>query len=116
MFNSVFAHVPAKESNMKPVYKILRQFEWEEFNKNGDFVGSKDDIRDGFIHLATAEQVPRIVNKYFSKERPLFIVKFSNVNFLEQLIWEVSGSGDLYPHLYSTRILVEDIDSYKIIN
>lgn len=106
----------AKESNMEPVYKILRQFEWEEFNKNGDFIGSKDDIRDGFIHLSTATQVERIVKKYFSKERPLFILKFSNMNFLEQLVWETSSSGDRYPHLYNIRILLEDIDSFKIIN
>lgn len=100
-------------SAMEPVYKILREKEWKEFNSLGYFAGNSDDQRDGFIHLSPANQIQRIINKYFSNDRPLYILKFDDSNFLEKLVWEEAGSGGLYPHLYHVPLRLEDLRSYE---
>jgi uncharacterized protein (DUF952 family) len=99
----------------EPVYKILRAQEWKDFSTNGYFAGSKVDLRDGFIHLSPANQVQRIINKYFSDESLIFVVKFSDPSFLKKLIWKPASSGDLYPHLYNASLLTKDIESYEVI-
>jgi uncharacterized protein (DUF952 family) len=97
-----------------PIFKVLRENEWKDFNANGAFHGSPDDLRDGFIHLSPINQVERVIKKYFSKDRPIYIVKFSKPEFLEKLIWEVIPSGDIYPHLYHQPLLLSEVDNYEI--
>jgi uncharacterized protein (DUF952 family) len=98
----------------QPVYKILREHEWREFQFLGSFSGSKDDLRDGFIHLSPADQVERIIKKYFATDPPIYIVKFNNVDFLKRLVWEPASNGDLYPHLYNTALSLDEIDSVEL--
>lgn len=114
-FNNVVASSLMSEDYMEPVYKILRGFEWQEFQREGSFLGSEDDIRDGFIHLATEKQVQRIIEKYFSDEELVYVLKFSDSNFLELLQWETSSSGSIYPHLYNRKLFIDDIESFDIV-
>ena len=74
-----------KNPKVSTVYKILQEFEWSEFEKKGYFDGSKADKNDGFIHLATYQQVDSIIKKYFSHESLLYILEFSFSDFLDQL-------------------------------
>ena len=48
------------------VYKILRAQEWATFEREQVFAGSPDDVRDGFVHLSTADQVAGTAAKYFA--------------------------------------------------
>ena len=57
-----------------------------------------DDLRDGFIHLSTEEQVDGVIERYFSGQHPLYTAEFSGLNFLQILKWEISASA------VSTRI------------
>lgn len=100
----------------EPVYKVLRQSEWNELNTNGSFAGSPDDLRDGFMHMSPANQVERIIKKYFSKDRPIYIVKLAKKEFLDLLTWEMIHSGDIYPHLYNRPLYLEDMDSVKVLD
>lgn len=100
----------------QPVYKILREQEWQEFQSQGCFNGSKDDLRDGFIHLSKADQVERVIKKYFSTEHPIYIVKFENVDFLKRLVWELASNGDLYPHLYNASLSIDEVASFEVRN
>jgi uncharacterized protein (DUF952 family) len=82
------------------VYKIFRQEEWQAFQQEGHFKGSEDDLRDGFIHLSTQQQVDGVIERFFAGVRPLYVAEFSEPELLQKLKWEDSGSGELYPHLY----------------
>ena len=86
---------------IKMVYKILRAEEWKIFEETGEFYGSKDDLKDGFIHLSKKEQVQIVLDKYFVDERPIYIVEFADEKMLSELVWEKARSGDIYPHLYN---------------
>jgi uncharacterized protein (DUF952 family) len=83
------------------VYKIARAAEWEDAQTTGVFAGSRDDKRDGFIHLASASQVSTTSDIHFSDEDNLLLVAIE-VNALgPALKWEPSRRGENFPHLYA---------------
>ena len=83
------------------VYKILRISEWAAAKKAAAFRGSPDDLRDGFIHLSTADQLRATVEKHFSNESPLMLLVIATEPLGERLRWEVSRGGQKFPHLYA---------------
>jgi uncharacterized protein (DUF952 family) len=84
----------------RPVYKILRVFEWQAAEQHGCFEGSEDDRRDGFIHLSTAEQLRGTVAKHFASDDYLVLAAIDPGALGERLKWEPSRDGALFPHLY----------------
>ena len=82
------------------IYKILRLVEWRAFEAAGRFEGSPDDLRDGFIHFSSEEQVAGTLAKYFSGEREVMILSVDPGPLGDALRWEASRNGALFPHLY----------------
>jgi uncharacterized protein (DUF952 family) len=41
----------------QPIYNLCRRADWEAALVRGEYRGSADDRRDGFIHFSTAQQV-----------------------------------------------------------
>ena len=81
------------------VFKLLRPAEWASFDLAGNFPGSPDDVRDGFIHLSAADQVDGTRAKYFAGEAVVRIA-FDVAALGSELRWEVSRGGAEFPHLY----------------
>jgi len=87
----------------QPIYKILRNTEWQIASSVKDYTGSADDIRDGFIHFSTAKQLNSTLEKYFRGQEGVYILAFEAKSFKnEALKWEPSRGGALFPHLYGT--------------
>lgn len=107
--------VQAERKSVEPVYKIMRAGEWSFFSNEGRFDGSEADLKDGFIHLSKKDQLKRVIDKYFSDSRPIYVAKFSKPSFLQQLVWEEASSGGLYPHLYDSALHFVDVDSYQVL-
>lgn len=84
----------------KLVYKIVGRTAWDEACAEGSFKGSSDDVRDGFIHLSSAEQVSATLAKHFKGKSDLLLIMFDVVELGDQLAWERSRGGELFPHLY----------------
>lgn len=82
------------------VYKLLRAAEWTAFDEAGSFAGSPDDLRDGFVHLSTAEQLPGTFARYFATEADAIVAVFNADALGSALRWEPSRGGALFPHLY----------------
>ena len=82
------------------IYKLFRPQEWKAAKTAGEFRGSPDDLRDGFIHLSAAHQVRTTFDKYFSKEYNLVLAAIDAGCLGEALKWEVSRGGEKFPHLY----------------
>jgi uncharacterized protein (DUF952 family) len=95
------------------VYKIFTEAEWSKFQETGRFSGSADDLRDGFIHLSTKEQVAGVIERFFAGRRPLYVAEFADPGFLQRVIWESSSSGDIYPHLYGSDLSLGEILDFK---
>lgn len=82
------------------IYKILRQGEWAELQKKGRFDGSKDDIRDGFIHMSTAGQLQGTLDKHYKDKEELILAAVRLEDVAEIVKWEVSRGGAEFPHIY----------------
>lgn len=97
------------------VYKVLTESEWKVFQGTGKFGGSADDLRDGFIHLSTKEQLSGVIDRFFPGIRPLYVAEFSASCFLERLKWEASATNEIYPHLYVAGLFTTDITSFATV-
>jgi uncharacterized protein (DUF952 family) len=82
------------------IYKICEQTLWRLAEAEGRFDGSKDDIRDGFIHLSTAAQLAETAQKHFAQRPDLVLIAVDGDALGAALKWERSRGGDLFPHLY----------------
>ena len=91
--------------------KIFRASEWQAFEADKRFDGSADDLRDGFIHLSTPEQVQGTLDRHFANETGLIIAEVGLAND-PALRLEPSRGGALFPHLYRS-LLSTDIADWK---
>ena len=87
------------------VYKILRAAEWGHAQERGVFAGSADDLRDGFIHLSTRDQLAGTIARHFAGETALVILEIAADRVSAALRWEPSRDGALFPHLYGALSL-----------
>ena len=81
-------------------YKLLDQPAFKAWKESGTYTGSVDDLRDGFIHLSTAEQTAETAAKYFGAVDPLVVAMVDLAAVRETLRWEPSRGGALFPHVY----------------
>ena len=96
---------------MTPIIKLLRAPEWAQLQATGEFAGSEDDRRDGYIHLSTPEQVPGTAAKWFADAAGVMAVTFDADGFGADLRWEPARGGALFPHLYRPLRLSEVVQA-----
>jgi uncharacterized protein (DUF952 family) len=82
------------------VYKIVATEEWAAAETAGAFTGAAIDRADGFIHFSTAEQAPETAAKWFAGRRDLTLAAIDAEALGDDLRWEPSRGGVLFPHLY----------------
>ena len=82
------------------IYKVLRPGEWREAQQRGVFAGAPVDVRDGFIHFSTQDQLEETIARHFAGERELVVLEVDAAALGEKLKWEPSRGGALFPHLY----------------
>lgn len=90
--------------------KIFRADEWAHFIENGRFTGSPDDVRDGFIHLSTGEQLAGTRARHFAGEQGLIAAEL-RLDGDPALRFEVSRGGARFPHLYRPLLLADVISA-----
>ena len=83
------------------VYKIVATEEWAEAEAAGAFMGAAIDCADGFIHFSTAEQAPETAAKWFAGRGDLTLAAIDADALGDDLRWEPSRGGALFPHLYA---------------
>lgn len=92
---------PPEPGTSQTVYKICTRAAWDAACRSGNYAGSDDDARDGFIHLSAAHQVAATAAKYFRGQPDLLLVALASAQLGSDLAWEPSRGGDLFPHLYA---------------
>ena len=98
----------------KIILKIVPHQLWAEAESTGTFVGAPVDLADGFIHFSTPEQVQETAMKHFAGQNDLLIVTFDADQLGDDLKWEVSRGGALFPHLYRTLTVEEALKVQKL--
>lgn len=95
---------------MTPIIKLLRAGEWAQFQADGVFAGSADDLRDGYIHISTPAQAPGTLAKWFAGEAGVVALTLDADALGDALKWEESRGGQLFPHLYRPLRLDEVLE------
>ena len=85
---------------MRTIFKLCRASEWAEAERSGTFLGSPVDLRDGYIHFSTAEQVADTAARHFAGVDGLTLLAVDADTLGSALRWEPSRGGALFPHLY----------------
>ena len=99
--------------NLKYIFKIIDINEWQKVREMGTYSGSLKDIEDGFIHFSGEDQVKGTLEKYYSKQKNLVLLKVETLK-LDHLIWEQASDGNMFPHLYSSLDLSNVVDEFQI--
>ena len=99
--------------NFKFIYKICTKSELLEARNTNQFIGSKKDLEDGFIHFSGEEQVEGTLKKYYLNQKDLILLKVDTLK-LDHLIWEQASDGNMFPHLYSPLELSNVVDEFEI--
>ena len=99
--------------NLKYIFKIIDVNEWQKVREIGTYSGSLKDIEDGFIHFSGEDQVKGTLEKYYSKQKNLVLLKVETLK-LDHLIWEQASDGNMFPHLYSLLDLSNVVDEFEI--
>lgn len=97
------------------IYKIFRADEWSDMQSKGQSNGAPVDLADGFIHFSTAEQVHGTLAKHFAGEDRLTLLACDADRMGDDLRWEPSRGGDLFPHLYRSLTMADISWSREII-
>lgn len=82
------------------VYRLLAADAWERAQLLGTFVGTEHDLRDGFIHFSTAEQVAETAARHYAGVPSLLLLQVETAALGAALRFEPSRGGALFPHLY----------------
>lgn len=86
----------------EPIYHLAYEDSWRSAALNGDYQGTTDDRRDGFLHFSTAAQVAESARRHRAGRRDILLIAVDPVLLGSALKWEPSRGGDLFPHLYGT--------------
>lgn len=87
------------------IYTLVRTADWEAAQALGEYRGSADDKRDGFLHFSTAGQLRATAAKHRRGVSDLWVLEVDTAALGDALRWEAaSGSSrpGLFPHLYAT--------------
>ena len=82
------------------IFKIFRSDEWAALRAEGHSVGAPVDVADGYVHFSTAAQAAATAAKHFAGEEGLFLLACESDPMGDDLKWEPSRGGALFPHLY----------------
>ena len=99
--------------NFKFVYKICTKLEWEEAKIKTQLIGSRKDLEDGYIHFSEEVQVKGTLNKFYSNQKDLILLKVDTLK-LDHLIWEQISDGSMFPHLYSRLDISNVVEEFDI--
>jgi uncharacterized protein (DUF952 family) len=94
------------------VFKFVPKVAWNGFilNNSPVFKGYGSDIREGFIHMSTYEQLHgSFISKYVEQEKCFFKLLAVDINTTENIKWEKAKNGLTYPHAYSGLLVKRDI-------
>jgi uncharacterized protein (DUF952 family) len=88
------------DARMSLVFKICTEALWREAQLAGSFAGAPIDLKDGYIHFSTAEQVAETARLHFSGIPDLVLLAVDPAALGQTLRFEPSRGGALFPHLY----------------
>lgn len=85
-----------------PIYHIAEKANWDSALSSGTY--TTESLRDeGFIHCCTREQVPVVLDRYYSGSTDLIILMIDPARLSSPVYYDWSPTAaDSFPHLYGS--------------
>jgi len=96
------------------IYKICSKAVWKEIQSLTSWGGSPHDLRDGFMHFSTADQLPGTLQKHYAGQTDLMLLTIEAESLGDALKWEPSRGSDLFPHLYGALPISKIISAREL--
>lgn len=103
------------ENTMPPpfLYKVITTKNWKASHDQNKIILTSDDY--DFIHLATDEQLEKVVDKYWKNEERFIILKIDTAKLPGKLVLEANPEGKTkYYHLYEGSIPLDAVEESKL--
>ena len=85
-------------------YKVLTANQMRALEADA-FEGAPIDMADGYIHLSTRDQLTETVDKHFAGQSDLWVAAIDLAALGDNVRWEESRGGALFPHIYGNMSL-----------
>ena len=82
-------------------YKIVDAAEWRAAVAERRYDGAPVDLADGYIHMSTEAQLAETARRHFAGGRDLLLLDVDLTRLGDDVVWEPSRGGALFPHLYA---------------
>lgn len=83
------------------ICKIVSRDQLNAAIASGRLEGSPLDQADGFLHFSTPSQLAGTLAAHYADARELWLLRVDVAGFGDELRWESSRGGELFPHLYA---------------
>lgn len=94
-----------KSFSAETLYHLVRKRDWQTYT-DGKYYRPQSLKSEGFIHLATREQVISLAQKYFKGEQNLLLLQVVIPTSDPLLKWETPATGEAsFPHYYGEMAL-----------
>ncbi|MEO1046337.1 MAG: DUF952 domain-containing protein [Pseudomonadota bacterium] len=97
-------------------YKILTADQWAAFQAAGEFAGAPIDLADGYIHMSAAAQLQGTLEAHFAGQSGLVIATIDLAPLGDDVVWEASRGGALFPHLYYRSLPLSVVTETRIVD
>lgn len=82
------------------IFKITTAAAFAPARESRRFIGMPIDAQDGYMHFSTASQLLETLRLHFAGQSGLLLLAVKTADFGDNLVWEPSRGGELFPHLY----------------
>lgn len=82
------------------IYKIATETAFGPSRGHADFAGMPIDAADGYMHFSTAAQLGETLRLHFAGQGDLVLLAVRSADLGDNLVWEPSRGGALFPHLH----------------
>ena len=92
---------PAGPTTHGLIYRLADRAAWEEAQRAGVYRGAEVDAKDGYLHFSSAAQLADTARLHYRGRQNLVLLAVDTERLGDELRWEASRGGDLFPHLYA---------------
>jgi uncharacterized protein (DUF952 family) len=81
------------------ILHVATQSDWDNQLNSADF--APESLRvEGFIHCCTPEQLPGVLQRYYSNRTDLLLLELDETSLTATMKFESATGGELFPHLF----------------
>ncbi|SMQ58156.1 Uncharacterized conserved protein, DUF952 family [Devosia lucknowensis] len=98
------------------IYKIATPASLAPARLSGQYGGMPIDVADGYMHFSTAAQLAETLRLHFKGQDNLALLAIRADELDNDLVWEPSRGGQLFPHLYNGPLDMDRVEWEETIS